>query len=85
MCIGHVTYMLYMYMYRLRVAACYVPRHIYVILCVYRHICMYVLLMFTEAIQVWHCYHPHFTNEGTEAQGGQETVRGRAGIQTQAN
>ena len=77
--------MLYMYMYRLRVAACYVPRHIHVILCVYRHICMYVLLMFTEAIQVWHCYHPHFTNEGTEAQGGQETVRGRAGIQTQAN
>lgn len=54
-------------------------------LCVYRHICMYVLLMFTEAIQVWHCYYPHFTNEGTEAQGGQETVWGRAGIQTQAN
>lgn len=74
-----------MYMYRSRVAACYAPRHIYVILCIYRHICMYVLLMFTEPIWVWYHYYPPFTNEDIEAQGGQETVGDGAGIQTQAN
>ena len=30
-------------------------------------------------------YYPHFTEEDIEAQGGQETVGDRAGIQTQAN
>lgn len=55
------------------------------ILCIYRHICMYVLLMFTEPIWVWYHYYPPFTNEDIEAQGGQETVGDGAGIQTQAN